>query len=537
MKKAMQISIGGMHFHIDEDAFTLLNEYTESLKEYFSKEGDASKEIIDDIEQRMAELLNSRISDSKQVISLDDVKEIIKTLGKIEDFEFEAPVNGSEDPSDEYEYKRKTYRRLYRDPDHSIFGGVCSGLAAYFNIEIWIVRVIFIFLAFFNIILHNVFSLFGVGIILYIILWIVVPKARTTAQKLQMHGEPVTVETIKRSVNKEYRKVKSSVTQIGYTDGFRRGASAIEELFRALGRVILVLLKVLVYVIGFIFLLAGLILLAGVGTAVFTHHQWIQHFDWPRIYIPNLSDFFSNPTSVTIVAVCAVILIAIPIISLIIWGIKLLLNIHGSNRVLQASAVTIWVIALIVLIAMVFTESNAFAFQASSSEDEPIKTTRASTVYLELQHMNDALKGITVYSIFDYDIYYDKKDEKILGKPELNISESESDKIELILTKKIRNIGMKDADDFLEDIDYDWEQNDSVLIFDNYFSMDEKNKWRFAEVELTLKIPKGQRIQISKSMEKILDSFWLNESVGSWEAYNKMLVMTDSGLKFVEKEK
>ncbi len=534
MKKAMQISIGGMHFHIDEDAYALLGEYTDSLREYFAKEGDASKEIIDDIENRMAELLSSRITDSKQVVSLDDIKEIINILGKIEEFEFETPADESANPQEDTEYNRKEYRRLYRDPDNSILGGVCSGLAAYFNIEIWIVRLIFIFLAFFNIILHNVFSLLGVGVILYVVLWIVIPKARTTAQKLQMRGEPVTVETIKRSVNKEYRKVKSSVSNIGHSDGFRQGANVIEELFKAFGRVILVFLKVFVYVIGFFFLLAGLILLAGVVTAVFTHHHWVQHFDWPQIYIPNLSDFFSDPTSITIVAVCAIILIAIPIISLIVWGIKLLVNIRGSNRVLQASAVTIWVIALIVLIAMIFTESNSFAFQASSSDDKPLKPTKASTIYLELKDMNNVLDGITVYSIFDYDIYYDKEKEKILGKPELNISESQNHKVELILTKKIRNIGMKDADDFLEDIDYNWNQRDSILIFDNYFSMDEKNKWRFAEVELTLRIPKNQKIQISKSMAKILDSFWLNETVGRWEAYDRKLIMTDSGLKFAE---
>ena len=186
MKKAMQISLGGMYFHIDEDAYSLLQEYTNSLRDYFSKEGDSGKEIIDDIEQRMAELLNERISEKKQVINIDDINQAIKTLGKIEDFEFEKPANGAESENEYQSFGRKSSRRLYRDPDNSILGGVCSGLAAYFNVDPWVVRVIFIIMLFINVIIPPFFSLFGFGVLLYIILWIVIPKARTTAQKLQM---------------------------------------------------------------------------------------------------------------------------------------------------------------------------------------------------------------------------------------------------------------------------------------------------------------------------------------------------------------
>ena len=533
MKKAMQISIGGLHFHIDEDAYNLLKEYTDSLREFFSKDGEASTEIIDDIEQRMAELLNEKISDSKQVLTFEDVKNVIDTLGKIEEFEFERTTNENATGEEEPGGNRKVNKSLFRDPDNSILGGVCSGLAAYFNIEPWIMRVIFIVLLFINIMIPPFLTFSGFGILLYIILWIVVPKARTTAQKLQMRGEPVTVENIKRTVNDEYQKVKSSVKNIGQSDGFKKGVGVLEEFFRMIGKIILAVLKVMVYIIGFFFLIAGLILLAGFGTLFFARHQWLQHLDWPQIYLPDLSDFFTDPTTMVIVGICLLILIAIPVISLIIWGIKLLTNVRGSNRILQASAVTIWVIALIVLIAIAFTESNAFAFQASSSDNEIIKPSKSSTLYLEVKDANGVMDGVTVYSIFDYDIYYDKNDEKILGKPKLRISESKNNNIELIINKKMRNISMKNADEYLEEIEYNWKLRDSVLIFDNYFSLDEENKWRFAEVELVLEIPENQKIYISKNMDRILQSYWLSESVGSWDAYDKTLIMSDQGLKFV----
>lgn len=536
MNRAMQINLGGMYFHIDEDAYNLLNEYTSSLREYFSKEGDSSKEIIDDIEQRMAELLNAGISEKKQVITLKDINEAIKILGKIEDFEFEKTGNGENYTEEPETSNRKAYRKLYRDPDNSILGGVCSGLAAYFNFEPWLVRFVFIILLFINVIIPPFFSLFGIGVLLYLILWIVVPKARNTAQKLEMRGEQVTVQNIKRTINKEYKKVKSSVEGFGNSEGYRKTRDTAEEIMHAIGKFILVFLKIIVYFIGLAFLIVGILLLVGVSTAVITGNRWIHRFDWPDIYFPNLSDFFTDPASITIVAACLVILLAIPVISLIVWGIKLLTNVRGSNRVLQASAVTLWVIALIVLIAVVFTESNAFAFQASSSDNERLKSGKFSTLYLEIEDKNGIMEGITIYSIFDHDIYYDKRKEKILGKPSLSISESENNYFELVVNKKMRNITMKNADEYLETIEYNWVQKDSVLIFDNYFSMDKDNKWRFAEVELILKIPRNKKINISKSMNNIQAFFWVNESAGIWEAYNKTLIMTDSGLKFYTEE-
>ncbi|MBN2612781.1 MAG: PspC domain-containing protein [Bacteroidales bacterium] len=535
MKKAMQISLGGIHFHIDEDAYTLLKEYTDSLREYFSNEGEAGNEIIDDIEQRMAELLNVQISGTKQVVSLTDVKQAIDTLGKIEDFEFNSP--GSEKTNEEEDdpgTDRKDHRRLYRDPDNSVLGGVCGGLGAYFNIDPLIVRILFILMLFINVIIPPFISLFGFGVLLYLILWIAVPKARTTAQKLQMHGEPVTVENIKRSVNDEYQKVKSSVKNIGSSDGFKKGVTAVEEIFKTLGNIILAILKVFVYIIGIAFLITGILLLAGIVTFTFTRHQWFHRFDWPQVYLPDLTNFFSDPNTLTIVIVCIIVLIAIPVISLIIWGIKLMTNVRGSNRVLQATTVTIWVIALFVLITLVFTEGNTFAFQASSTDVEVIEYKDPSTLYLEVKESKDEMEGITVYSIFDYDIYYDKTRDKILGVPELKIRGTDQENIELVVQKSMRNINAIDADEILQNLDYKWHLKDSVLVFDHYFRMDEENKWRFAEVELILRIPKGKKINLSENMSRLVTNFWINDSVGVWEVYNKTLIRESEGFGLAE---
>lgn len=193
MKITVSINIGGMAFHIDEDAYTELKIYLRNLDRYFAKE-PGSAEIMADIEARIADLLKARINNYKQVITLQDVKEVISTLGTPEDI--------SDDSGSGYErLGTPGYHRMYRDPDNSIIGGVCSGMAAYWRIDPWIVRVIFIIISLPG----------GLGILIYLVLWIVIPEAKTTAQKIEMKGEPVNIHNIKDSVKQEFDNVKDKM--------------------------------------------------------------------------------------------------------------------------------------------------------------------------------------------------------------------------------------------------------------------------------------------------------------------------------------
>lgn len=194
MKITVSINIGGVAFHIDEDAYTELKIYLRSLDRHFAKE-ESSAEIMSDIESRIAELLKERVSDFKQVVTLQDVLEVMNILGSPEDI-------GGEDSNSAYSrISRPGYHRMYRDPDNRIIAGVCSGMGAYWNIDPWIVRVIFI-----------VASLpGGLGILVYIVLWIVIPEAKTTAQKIEMRGDPVNIQNIKDSVKDEFKNVKRNM--------------------------------------------------------------------------------------------------------------------------------------------------------------------------------------------------------------------------------------------------------------------------------------------------------------------------------------
>ena len=193
MKITVSINIGGMAFHIDEDAYTELKIYLRNLDRYFAKE-PGSAEIMADIEARIADLLKARINDYKQVATIQDVREVINTLGTPEDI--------SDDSGSGHDRLGNIgYHRMYRDPDNRIIAGVCSGMAAYWRIDPWIVRVIFIIISLPG----------GLGILIYVILWIVLPEAKTTAQKIEMKGEPVNIHNIKDSVKQEFDNVKEKM--------------------------------------------------------------------------------------------------------------------------------------------------------------------------------------------------------------------------------------------------------------------------------------------------------------------------------------
>ncbi len=193
MKITVSINLGGFSFNIDEDAYTELKRYLKNLELHFAGEESAS-EIQSDIESRMSELFRAKLTSYKQVITIEDVRQVISVLGTPKD------ISDNEGPTTREKFSSPGYHRMYRDPDHRVIGGVCAGMAAYWKIEIWLVRLIFFILA-----------IMGVGILIYLILYIVLPEAKTTLEKIEMQGNPVTINNIKESVKKEFETVRKNM--------------------------------------------------------------------------------------------------------------------------------------------------------------------------------------------------------------------------------------------------------------------------------------------------------------------------------------
>lgn len=175
MKTTVNVNISGFLFHLDKDAYDILKKYLDKISFSISNKSEA-EEIIHDIESRIAELFKEKLGKTRQVINVFDVEQVISVIGEPEE------IGGSAKENKEYNYTKsykESTKKMYRDPDNKIIAGVCGGLGVYFNLDPVLIRVIFILIVFGA----------GFGLLIYIILWIILPVAYTQEQKREMRGE------------------------------------------------------------------------------------------------------------------------------------------------------------------------------------------------------------------------------------------------------------------------------------------------------------------------------------------------------------
>jgi len=200
MNKTININLGGLVFYIDEDAYQQLKNYLGAIERSLSS-SEGKEEIIADIESRIAELFNEKLKDNKQVINQQDVLSVIQVMGEPEDYRVDEEVFGGDEKQSK---SNASSRKLYRDTDNKMLAGVSAGLGHYLGINKNWIRLLFLALS----------GSGGFGLLLYAILWIGMPEAKTTAQKLEMKGEPINLDTIEKKVKEGYQSVKKNVEEV-----------------------------------------------------------------------------------------------------------------------------------------------------------------------------------------------------------------------------------------------------------------------------------------------------------------------------------
>ncbi len=288
MNKTIQINLAGRSLQIDENAFSTLQDYLERVQSSL-KDQEGSEEIFQDVEARMAELFEERLTNGRQVISIDDVTAVIKIMGSPEEYRI-----GS-DTSDEQEGETiRPKKRIFRDPDNRIIGGVAGGLGAYFGLDPIQFRALFLILLW-----------TGSGLIIYLILMLVIPRAKTTAQRLQMRGEAVNLSTIEQSVSDELKKAgqiiddqSDRLRDSGFFDKAGKMARTIADF---IGNILQLTAKAILRIFSVVLIIFGgflLWLLIGIGMAgSFELNGTSFHavdllrnfFDSPWIYYPAIS--------------------------------------------------------------------------------------------------------------------------------------------------------------------------------------------------------------------------------------------------------
>jgi len=416
MKKTLTINISGVIFHIDEDAYISLNQYLELLHRRFSAM-EGSREILEDIESRIAEILQARISEARQVITITDIEEIRRVMGE------PAEIAGEEvEPEVEPETSGKGPKRFYRDPGNKVIAGVCSGIAAWFHIDpVW-VRLAFILAV----------VLFGSGILLYIILWIVMPEAVTTTEKLQMRGERVTISNIERSLREEIQNLRQ---RLGGKDNGSPGVrpsspgptfaetilKGVGEVFRFVWRIVVVVLGLMLTLLGLMLAIALLAISLGWGEALGeVNGELLMSFpDMARL-------LFGGTVSVVYLQITLLLLFGAPVIAMIYNGVRMAFRIEPV-RYLGLTLFNVWIIALILTAYFGFKFGNHFRSEDRVRTGYQLRPTAGDSLVIafEADDANVKLLGKQRYNLFDeFRIIPDGKD-SLNFLPNIYCNESE----------------------------------------------------------------------------------------------------------------
>lgn len=588
MKKNISINISGIIFHIEEDGYSTLKEYLETINNYFSNYED-SAEIIADIESRVAEIFLSKLDDGKQIINADDVRSLIDTMGTVADFEAleedepasrkeeteepkeekkssakEAKTDPTDDPGKQKlhrDEKRKviggvaagiayyfsidplwirliavllllnvfvsfmsgavliTYiilwivipgsaalgddeevKKMFRDPDNQVLGGVSSGIAAYFGADVTLIRLLFVISIFLG----------GTGIIIYIILWMITPVAKSLTDKMQMQGEPVTLsnieQNVKRSLNPNTGEESAAAKVLLFP--FRLIAALFTALAGLLGPFSKVLVDVVRIFAGIVVTMIGvsgmmsLFVAAGLLMGLFTGFgDWINASVVPAGIV---AESFSGFTFL------AVFLTAfIPFLVICLLGISIMVKRMVITSPLGWSVFGVWIICLISLSVTIPGVVGEFRNEGTYHESRSYEISADEPVTLSMDYVD--YNGVHATSL------------KLRGE--------EDSVMRLEMRFEARGRTRNEAENNAQMITYDVTQLGNELIFDSNFRFKDRSKFRAQKLEMTLFMPYDQKFVMDEDMVDLLEHTLSRNGYKSWQVKeDNEWVFTEDGL-------
>ena len=540
MNKTVTINICSIIFHIEEDAFDKLSKYLSTIKGYFSST-ESGNEIMNDIEARIAEMLQSKISAAKQVVLMGDVDFVMESMGKPEEFAGDSSDNISGSQVNQNESDENTEvikKRLYRDGDNKVLGGVCSGIGHYFGLDsVWL-RIALLLMLFFA----------GTGILLYIILWIAMPEAKTTAEKLAMKGEKADINNISKAVKEEAEQLKKRIEKYGYE--FKNKANnnrdvprnVAEKLIQFIIDVFFYIVRVFLKIAAALLVAAGVILFLGLFTSVFglsflTNNTTAK--EWIDLLLLDGKDFHIGLIGI-------VFFIGTPIIMMIYVCVKFLFKIKYTNRWVNRVAGVIWLVGFVVLLYVAINTGSDFSKTAKVRENTIVVP--HDTLYLKMNEMpidfeeinasddeQEGEKGFEAYKKSnDYMIGTNNGIKYLLGHAQLNIIKSQTDKIIIVVVKEAKGPDKRTATDRAKNISYKVAQTDSLIEFDNLFKVNNADKFRFQDIKVILKLPVGKVVYLDKSLESLIYDIENMTNTYDGDMINRKWMMTENGLKCLD---
>jgi len=648
MNKVININFQGRVIPIEEPAYEELKKYVESLRQYFSKE-EGKEEIINDIENRIAELFSEKLKITDNAfISEAHVEAIIASIGRPEQFEEES-LASSADKETAYTHtsssstgnpgtaRESLYRnanekilggvcsglaaylkidttiirvlfallavgsfgfglllyvvlwvllperylnavvvtrKLYRDPEQKVLGGVCSGLAHYFNIQVWIPRLIFA-LPFIVGALENIFNWvhftgaftlpFGTFFLIYVILWAVVPKAITASERLEMKGKKVDLESIKNKVKEEMQDVKENLTEkagkwknefgskaaeIGQEakDSARRFAGeagpAIKNTRNGFVRFIVGVFKVFFFFIGGVIaisLIAASFGIIGAGT----------------VLMP-LKNFAVNSESIQWYAWGTLILfILVPIVAIVQWIIRSIIGHKTKSPVIGITLGVLWFLGWISVTMLVATISKQFRRVGSVKTEMALVQPSNGKLLINFKDAKGQYYPLDL-NIGDDDEFQNSgneimltahEDSLLLSNIKIKLERSRDANFHVSLVRRARANSPMEAESIAGEISFAIDQADSILTLPASFPITTSQKFRNQQVIVEIQVPVGREIYVDRKAENLhwysfkggpqgllinIDEDW--DSENGWRS-GVWYIMKESGIEKKYKDK
>ncbi|MDI9337276.1 MAG: PspC domain-containing protein [Alphaproteobacteria bacterium] len=581
MNKIININFQGFVIPIEEPAYEKLKEYVQALRECFKKE-DGAEEIVNDIEGRIAELMNFILKDGHAFIAATDIDNIIKSIGKPEDMtdnnadsnaqNTSNPTSNNDGikskrltksvtnkfiggvcggianyfaidpifirilfiitigfawfvylilwivlpPSTSAEFDNKS-KKLYRNIDEKIIGGVCSGLASYFKTENWIFRILFV-IPFISMVFNNwswpFFNFLHLGfspapVFLYGLLWLIVPAAKTTSQKLHLKGEKIQLDNIKHSVQEKMQDIKQSINTDAISQDIKEFSGKTKNVFK---EIIQVVLKIIGY--------ACLVILWIVFFGVLSGFTALTYF------VLKFEDFFiSSVFQEVLLNLTLAFFIWVPIIGLGVFLIRRLLKATKYKAALTWTFVSLHIVGWICLFLFISLFANEFKTQTRFKEPLVLEKPNSYKMMFSITDSNLNSPDIFINDYNDHNNYefgfmQDNDDPGFKFKdfsmhfthgaylPLVNIQvyKTKSSNFSLSLSKQSQGKTRSIAQQYAQSISYSITQQDSLIYLDKGILIDKNNVFRGQRITLYLGVPEGKSIYFSKKLKPVIDN-------------------------------
>lgn len=519
MNKTYNINLGGIPFQIDDVAFERLNAYLLAVKQKFASV-NGKNEIVEDIEARIAEMFQENLkASSRTIVSTKDVDGAISTMGKPEEFD-QGYTDTESNSSTGSTYK--TGRRLYRDTDDKVLGGVISGVTKYFgfNDPTWF-RVALILLPIFDWL--GLYISTGIVIITYFVLWIVVPKAQTATEKMQMRGEAVNLDNIEKSFNDELDNVKKNLSSENRNSFFNKLGHLIVQILKGFAKLLLIF-----GLAALGFLILGLIITFlcgafGIGLAS-----------------PFLTQHIFGNGWMSWAAIIGLLLISLaPAIFFITLFIKLLFKTKTHMPAIAITALGAFIVGILLSATSIGTVIQDFSTKAKASETTGLYAENGLLTIYGNENASEAAEKFLFFGDDDNSF-------KIGEDVDFRLLSTLDSTARISVQKTVRGKNDAVAKERLNHLIYKYKVDSGKLTLNSYFILGKEKLWRGQEVDISLHVPENTLLTFDDSFRKVLhngirinDDFWTSGNKyfnhKYWKIKNNRLVKVDeNGTEIIE---